>query len=147
MRPGFVDALGRADRVCVDVNQIVASADPVMSGPDEDVPVFDIRSGEILAGNFAAIVGQWSSFEPGGVAKTYWLPLDRVIAITEGLEVVVEPLDTSDPAETITFGGDGSYASESGAAFWASGTPFPRPGRYRLTATAPGHWGCFEVTV
>jgi hypothetical protein len=73
--------------------------------------------------------------------------VDPVIAVREALEVVVEPLETTDAPETLTFGGDGSYAQGVGAAFWASGTRFPHPGRYRLTVSAPGHWGCFEVTV
>ena len=115
-----------------------------MAGPDMDVPIFDVRSGDIIAGNFANIVHQWSTFEPEGVTKIYWVPFDHVTAMTEPLEVVVEPLDREDPPLMLTFD---ITASNSSGRFWPSGTRFPQPGRYRLTATAPGHWGCFEVTV
>jgi hypothetical protein len=127
----------------VNVDLIVATEDPVMLGPNQDVPVFDIRSGEIVAGNFASVVGQWAEWDDGNM-KILWVPYDKVTARTSSLVVVVEPLDTDEPAESFTFD---QTASSSSAVFWPSGIRFPQPGRYRLTATAPGHWGCFEVTV
>ena len=142
---GFEDALGTSERACVDVDQIVANEEPKMVGPEDDrQPVFDIRSGEILAGNFAFVVGQWSTEWPDGAAKIYWVPFNHRVATTGPLEVTVEPLDSNDPAVVQTFE---QIASNAGGVFWPSGTKFPQPGRYRLTATAPGHWGCFELTV
>ena len=142
---GFEDALGTSERACVDVDQIVANEEPKMVGPEDDrQPVFDIRSGEILAGNFAFVVGRWSTEWPDGGAKIYWVPFDHRVATTGPLEVTVEPLDSNDPAVVQTFE---QIASNAGGVFWPSGTKFPQPGRYRLTATAPGHWGCFELTV
>lgn len=54
----------------------MATEAPEMVGADKDVAVFDIRSGELLAGNFASVVNQWSSEWPEGAAKVYWVPLD-----------------------------------------------------------------------
>ena len=142
---GFDDALGTSERACVDVDQIVAAEEPTMVGPEDNrQPVFDIRSGEILAGNFASAVNQWSTEWPDGAAKIYWVPFDHRLANTGPLEVTVEPLDSNDPAVLQTFE---QIASSTAGVFWATGTKFPQPGRYRLTATAPGHWGCFELTV
>lgn len=141
---GFDNSLGTPERECVDVDQIVATEEPEMVGPDEDPqPVFDIRSGEFLAGNFASIVGKWSDW-PGGEVKLYWVPFDWPIAFAEPLEVTVEPLDTDGPVVVQIFD---VKASSAGGVFWPSGTKFPEPGRYRLTSVAPGHWGCFELTV
>lgn len=141
----FDDALGTSERVCVDVDEIVANEEPEMVGSEDDrLPVFDVRSGEILAGNFASVVNQWSAEWPDGAAKIYWIPFDHRVATTGSLEVTVEPLDTSDPPVVQTFV---QIASNAAGVFWPSGTKFPQAGRYRLTATAPGHWGCFELTV
>lgn len=143
---GFDDALGTSERVCVDVDLIVATEEPTMVvGPEDNrQPVFDIRSGEILAGNFAFIVNEWSTKWPDGAAKIYWVPFDHRVATTGPLEVTVEPLDSNDPAVVQTFD---QIASSGAGVFWASGSRFPQPGRYRLIATALGHWGCFELTV
>lgn len=143
-RQGLEDALGTHDRTCVDVDVIVATEEPKMVGPEKDVPVFDIRSGEILAGNFASMVNQWSTEWPEGQAKIYWVPLDPETAMAGVLEVLVEPLDREAPATLQTFD---TRASGGGATFWPSGTKFSEPGRYRLTARAAGHWACFELTV
>jgi hypothetical protein len=141
---GFEDALGTPERACVDVDQIVATEEPEIVGPEDNrQPVFDVRSGEILAGNFASVVNKLSEW-PDGVVKLYWVPFDWRVAFTGPLEVTVEPLDSNDPAVVQTFE---VRASNAGGIFWASGTKFPQPGRYRLTATAPGHWGCFELKV
>lgn len=141
---GFEDALGTSVRACVDVDQIVATEEPEMVGPEGNrQPVFAVRSGEFLAGNFASVVGNWSEW-PSGEVKIYWIPFDWHVAFTEPLEVTVEPLDSNDSPVVQTFE---VRASNAGGIFWPSGTKFPEPGRYRLTATAPGHWGCFELTV
>lgn len=86
------------------------------------------------------MVAEW----PDGAAKIYWVPFDHRVATTGPLEVTVEPLDTSDPPVIQTFE---QLASNAAGVFWPSGTKFPQSGRYRLIATAPGHWGCFELTV
>jgi hypothetical protein len=143
-QPGFEGALGTSERACVDVDQIVASEEPKMVGPEDNrVPVFDIRSGEILAGNFASVVNKWSEW-PDGEVKIYWVPFDYRVVSVAPLEVTVQPLDSDDPAIVQAFE---LRASTASAVFWPSATKFPEPGRYRLTATAPGHWGCFELTV
>lgn len=140
---GFEDALGASERACVDVDQIVATEEPEMLGPEDNrQPVFDIRSGEFLVGNFASVVEKWSEW-PNGDVKLYWVPFDWQVAFTEPLEVTVEPLE-SGSAVVQTFD---MRASSASGVFWPSGTKFPGPGRYRLTAIAPGHWGCFELTV
>lgn len=118
---------------------------PEWSDPEDSrMPVFNIRSGDILAGNFGSIVNQWSPEWPDGAVKLYWIPFDHRVATTGSLEVTVEPLDASDPPVVQTFV---TPASTATTVFWPSGTKFPQAGRYRLTATAPGHWGCFELTV
>ena len=140
---GFEDPLGTSDRVCVDVDEIVTTEEPEMVGPDSDQPVFAIRSGEFVAGNFSSVVGKWPEWQNGEV-KLYWVPFDWRVAFTGVLEVTVEPLEGNGPAVVQTFD---VRASNAGGVFWPSGTRFPEPGRYRLTAEAPGHWGCFELTV
>lgn len=143
---GVVNTLGTSERVCVDVDSIVSAGIPsALAGPDKQ-PVFDIRSGEIVAGNFDYVVDSWDDFNDG-IAKIYWVPLDREVARTEALVVEVEPLDSDEPLGRFRFGGDGSWSVGAGGPFWPSGTAFPAPGRFRITATAIGHWGCFEVTV
>jgi len=140
---GFEDPLGTPERVCVDVDEIVATEEPEMVGPEDDQPVFATRSGEFVAGNFASVVGKWSEW-PNGEVKLYWIPFDWQVAFTEPLEVTVEPLEGNGSAVIQTFD---VRASNSGGMFWPSGTKFPAAGRYRLTAEAPGHWACFELTV
>lgn len=127
------------------MGQIVAAEEPKLVGPDANrQPVFDVRPGEFLAGNFAFVVNQWSPEWPDGAAKIYRVPYDWRVAFTGPLVVTVEPLDSNDPAVVQTFE---VRASSTGGIFWLSGTKFPQPGHYRLTAIAPGHWGCFELTV
>lgn len=143
---GFDDALGSSERVCVDVDLIVATEEPTMVvGPEDNrQPVYDIRSGEILAGNFAFVVNEWSTEWPDGAAKIYWVPFDHRVATPGPLEVTVEPVDSNGAAVVQVFD---QIASNGAGVFWATGTKFPQHGRYRLTATALGHWGCFELTV
>lgn len=140
----FDTGFGTPERVCVDVDEIVANEEPLIRGEgDSAVSVFDVRSGDFVAGNFDSVVDEWATW-PGGNMKVYWVPFDHITARTGSLEVVVEPLDPVAAPVTLTFEQTASTAS---GVFWPTGTVFPHPGRYRLTATAPGHWGCFEVTV
>lgn len=142
---GFDGALGTPDRTCVDVDRVVAENEPQMVGPEDNrAPVYDIRSGEFLVGNFDLVVGRWTSTFAEHGAKIYWIPFDDEVATTRPLEVTVEPLDGDRPAVVQTFT---QTAFTADLVFWPSGTKFPESGRYRLTATAPGHWGCFELTV
>lgn len=150
---GFDAALGTPDRICVDVDRVVAEEEPQMVGPEGNTAsVFDVRSGEILAGNFDLVVGRWSPAWAEHGAKIYWIPFDDEVATRGPLEVTVEPLHGVHPPVVHTFT-QTAFAVTPGTAsavalvFWPSGTRFPEPGRYRLTATAPGHWGCFELTV
>jgi len=150
---GFDGALGTPDRVCVDVDRVVAEDEPQMVGPEGNTsPVFDVRSGEFLVGNFDLVVGRWSSAFAEHGAKIYWIPFDDEVATAGSLEVTVEPLDGEHPPVVHTFTQtaftvSSGTASEVAVVFWPSGTKFADHGRYRLTATAPGHWGCFELTV
>lgn len=150
---GFDGALGTPDRICVDVDRVVAEDEPHMVGPEGNrAPVFDVRSGEILAGNFDLVIGRWSTAFAEHGAKIYWIPFDDDVATTGPLEVTIEPLDGNHPSVVHTFT-QTAFTVAPGTAytpdlvFWPSGTKFPEPGRYRLTATALGHWGCFELTV
>lgn len=159
-RPAAPATLRLFDGPRIDIDQGISSDNHVVDRPvltrmagrrsdvvgseDNRQPVFDIRSGDILAGNFASVVNQWSAEWPDGAAKIYWVPFDHRVAATGPLEVTVEPLDTSDPPVIQTFE---QLASNAAGVFWPTGTKFPQSGRYRLTATAPGHWGCFELTV
>jgi hypothetical protein len=139
----FAQAFGTDERVCVDVDQIVETNDPVMAGPDQDVPVVNVRSGEMVAGNFLVVVGKWEESNNGNM-KVFWTPLHGAIAETGALTILIERLDRDQPPYTLTFD---VMATGGGVLFWPTGTRFTEPGRYRLTATAPGHWACFETTV
>jgi hypothetical protein len=139
----FETGFGTAERLCVDVDKIAANEEPLVVGHDADIPILDIRSGDFVAGNFFFVVDAWAQW-PHGDMKIYWVPFDHITASTGSLELVVEPLEPVGAPVTLTF--DQTAFNASGV-FWPTGTVFPQPGRYRLTATAPGHWGCFEVTV
>ena len=133
----FGDALGTSEDTCVDVDAITSGA--------EGRQVVDVRSGDIVAGNWGAVVGSWGSFDDGE-AKLYWIPLDPELARTEQVAVTVESLDGG-TVSTQTFSGGYTESDEGAYYFWSSGTMFPDSGRYRIVAEAPGHRGCFEVTV
>jgi hypothetical protein len=134
----FARAPGSAERQCVDVDELRArDVWREVSTPDgTTVRVLDVRSGEILAGNFYGLTGAGDPGDPDFVAKIYWVPNDS--------DVAVQSLD--DPARspiTTQFGN----ASAGGRFFWPSGTPLPGHGRWRLTAESIGQWGCFVLTV
>ena len=95
-------------------------------------------------------MGSGTPGDPDFRAKIGWVPLDRLVAKTSALDVRVEHL--ADPPVgapvRLRLGGDGNHSwTGAGEHFWPSTVPFPAAGRWRLTATAPGHWGCFELTV
>jgi hypothetical protein len=91
------------------------------------------------------------------VAKIYWVPVDPEIARTVQRAVVVQAQDNpavepviidigSEPESSAT-GVGGGAASSGGRNFWASGVPLSAVERWRLTAEAPDHRGCFEFTL
>jgi hypothetical protein len=131
---------------CVNVDEQLALGAWVESeGPDGAISrVLDLESGQIRAGNFYDLSGEGKPGDPDFVAKIYWAPLDPEIAEDHPLLVRVENLDRRDQVvevevTTAAFGG-GQY-------FWPSAIPLPDSGSWRLTATAPEHWACFELTV
>ncbi len=140
--PPFRDALGTADEVCVNVDEIVRD----LRGLG---PVVDIRSGQFVAGNFLNVVGNWSAFDNGKV-KMYWVPIEPDLASSTNLQITVRSLDGSGQASEATFefpGGPGAASAASGDyTFWATEPAFATPGRYRVTAQAADHWGCFEFS-
>ena len=145
-RPIFDSALGTERRECVDIDRIVDDLGG-QEGALERAPV-EVRSGEIVAGDFSVVVNSWERISDEGIAKIYWVPLDPDVARESPLQIVVEPLSVTGDSETLVVGGpDSQPAFYAGGYIWPSGTPFPGPGRYRLNVTAPEHWGCFEVTV
>lgn len=134
-------ALGTADRECLDV----AALDLADGGPDgAGDPAAVVRSGEILAGPFGLLAGVGTPGAQDFRAKIFWVPNNTDIARTEDLTLLVEFLDTGgvEPTELVLPG-----AHSGDGYFWPSSTPLPSSGTWRLTATAPGHWGCFEVNV
>lgn len=138
----WATAPGTGERSCVDVEQLDPEGDGVPLGVGDPGPA--VRSGEILAGPLGDLVGVGQPGDPDFRAKIYWVPLDPEIAETEELVVTVEYLGVEEVAPTeLRLGG----AHSGDRYFWPSSTPLPRRGAWRLTATAPGHWGCFEIQV
>lgn len=139
------EAPGTADRRCVDVDPLRAQGKGRRLGPAEGDLVLDVRSGEFLAGNFAQLIGSGQPGAPDFKAKIYWLPRDDEVARNEPLTVTVESLDdSSQPAIVERFT---SKAFTQEGSFWPTGTNIPSKGRWRLTAEAPGHWGCFLTSL
>jgi hypothetical protein len=142
---------GTADHQCVDVDDLRARhAWRTVPEPNgQTASVLDVRSGEIVAGNFYDLSGTDHPGDPAFSAKIYWIPLDPTIAKTNPLTLTITDLDnTSTPATTLHLGGDGTASmTVDRYYFWPSGTPLPHRGRWRITAEAPPEWGCFELTV
>lgn len=149
-RDDWAQTRGTSAHVCVDVDALRARRSwTTIPGPGASDRVLNARSGELVAGNFYELLGRGTPGDPGFVAKIYWVPRDPEVAKTEALTVTARYLgDARQPTVTVGFGGDGTWQSSGTGTgyFWASGTPMPRKGRWRLTATALGVWGCFKVT-
>ncbi len=140
--PGWHEAPGTDDRRCVDVDRL-GGAEPGRRG---DTGILNLRSGQIVAGNFASLAGSGIFGERDFVAKIYWLPLHNGVAKDNVLTVTVTNLGTGAP-RTQRFGGPGRWArSTDGYYFWATGIRMPGHARWRLKGEAAGHWGCFTLT-
>ena len=134
-------APGTARHECVDV-------DPLREA-DHGEGNLDVRSGELLAGNFRELTGQGQPGDPDFQAKVYWLPLgDDEVVKTNPLILTVQSLsDPAAPPTVLTLGGDGVWAQAGDGYFWPSGVALPSHGRWRLEAQAPGHCGCFVLSI
>ena len=144
----WASAPGTAARECVDTDRLWAERAARRPGPAPEDDFLWARSGEFMAWSFGELFASGTPGAPDYDAKISWEPLDPDIAETEALDVTVEHL--ADPAREplrLRLGGDGGGASTGDGYFWTSGVPLPAAGRWRLTATAPGHWGCFELSV
>lgn len=141
-------APGTDARECVDVETLRLAGAGRRVGPNAQDVVLDVRSGDFLAGNFALWSGTGRPGGPDFRAKIYWVPRDPVIAKQAVVTVTVERVDVPgfDPLVQ-SFGGDNTWAMTPDGAFWPSGTAIPGRGRWKLTAEAPGHWGCFIVVL
>lgn len=139
--PEWRRAPGTGDHRCVDVDRLGR----VSAGQRGDSRILNVRSGQIVAGNFASLAGSGTFGNADFVAKIYWLPQRNGIAKDNALTVVVTNL-TSRGSHTQRFGGPGRWAQAEGYYFWATGVRLPGHARWRLTAEAPGHWGCFTLT-
>lgn len=142
----FASAAGTAERRCVDVDEArrVGQWKDVVAPDGSTSRQLALRSGEIIAGNLYELVGAGMRGSSDFVVKIWWVPLDPEIAHTTDLTVTVSSIDdpTADPSVT-RFG----YGSTTDGFFWPSGIPLPGYGRWRLTAEAGDHWGCFELSV
>ncbi len=118
-----------------------------------------IRSGDFVAGNLTDLKATDALTK-----KIYWLPQDPAIAKKAKLTIVVADPSAPDKPIVTQKSGDGvgrGWVPSDGSTvsggtlpvgskveyFWPSGIRFPGHGRWQLTATAPGHWGCFIVSM
>lgn len=143
--PYFRTTEGTTDRRCVDVDALLHSGAGMGTGRNR---VLDVRSGEIVAGNFANLAGAGEPGDLDFVAKIYYVPLRTDVA--EKGRLLVKIVNLADPdGGTITqrFGGPGRWAQTTeGDYFWATGTRLPGHGHWRITAQASGHWGCWVTS-
>ncbi len=123
--------------------------------------VQSVRSGDFVTGNLTVLKSESDTL----TKKIYWLPQDPAIAKTARLKVTVsDPATPNEPTIPQRWGkelgkgwipADGSQPVTTGTLapgstvyyFWPSGIRFPAHGRWQLTAEAPGHWGCYIVSV
>jgi hypothetical protein len=112
--------------------------------------MLNVRSGELVAGNFAHFENTGKPGDANFVAKIYWEPLHNGVAKANKLSVsVVNLRERSQPARVQRFPEpeQGRWQrSTDGYYFWAAGIRLPGHGRWQLTGEAPGHWGCFLIT-
>jgi hypothetical protein len=145
--PGWHDAPGTADRRCVDVDRLLTSGEGG-SGGSKQGRILDVRSGELVAGNFANLDGAGRPGDSDFAAKIYWEPLHNGVAKANVLTVTTANLSAaSRSTHTRRFGGPGRWArTNEGYYFWATGVRLPGHGRWRLNGVARGVWGCFIVS-
>lgn len=154
----FESRPGTAEARCVDVDELrqqpawvqLADVDgSPMTNPDgSPVLVLDVRSGDIVGGNFSDLSGEGSPGDPDFKMKVYWVPEDSDLASREPLTVTVTDLHGPSVDTTSTFKGASQVRADGVTRyFWPSGVGLPESGRWRITAQASGVWGCFEVTI
>ena len=102
-----------------------------------------VRSGEILAGPLDGLMGVGRPGHQDFRAKIFWVPLDPNVAADAEMTLTIEHLDAETAINELRL--VGAHSGES--YFWPSSVPLPDAGRWRLTASAPGHWGCFDIEV
>ena len=141
-------APGTPDHSCVDVDRLRATRSwhTVADGRGGEVPVLDVRAGDFVVGNLYQPSGTGTVGGPDFVAKLYWVPVDPNVAKTATLDLTVEGVDITGGVRHLQVGGDGAYSGNPGDYFWPSGTPLPGRGPWKVTATAPGHWGCIVLS-
>jgi hypothetical protein len=154
----FESRPGTAEQRCVDVDQlrkeqkwsqlVGADSTPITNPGGTPVLILDVRSGDIVAGNFADLSGAGSPGDADFEMKIYWVPEDSQLANREPLTVTVTDLHGTRADTTSRFDGAWQVRADGvNSYFWASGVPLPESGRWRVTAQAPGVWGCFELTI
>jgi hypothetical protein len=105
----------------------------------------DLRSGEIVAGNFAAFADDMRSRRG---SKLYWIPLHQQL-----LDVT-----NRQPTRLLVWGkrldGAESYfqehsvvATSGGELFFPTGPKLPTLGRWRLMAATGPDWACFDIAL
>jgi hypothetical protein len=154
----FESRPGTAERRCVDVDQLhlqqqwsqlVSTSGTPITEQGRPLLVLDVRSGGLVAGNFADLSGAVG--KPGDAdfaLKIYWDALDTQLANREPLTVTISDLHGSLADTTSTFEGAWQVRADGvNSYFWPSGIALPEAGRWRITAHASEVWGCFELTV
>ena len=127
---GGVADTGTAERRCADVGSSKT-----------------VRSGEFVAGNFAA----YPMFYREGTGKIWWATAHWPELQPSGwpakgampLTVRVTRLDTIAPGQVYTYGTWAKPAGQKGDLFVPSDLRLPTPGQWMLVATAGPNWGCF----
>ncbi len=110
----------------------------------------DVRSGDFVAGNFAAYKRRWDGTAEN--SKLYFIPRHPdppgpgEVYTAPPLVVMARHLDADDFVVRHTFGEHG-YGRADDTHFYATGTVLPSSGRWRIHVEAGVDQGCFEVTV
>jgi hypothetical protein len=138
----FKSALGTPERTCVEAEryqvpagELSASAPLPSAGTSAGA---GLRSGEFVAGSFAAYIEEWRR-DPG-FGKLWWFPLHT--REMPGLTIRAILLD--DPAVTRVFNAPFTAFNATGT-FYPSSVMLPVAGRWMLIATSGPDWGCFVL--
>lgn len=130
---------------CVRVGDEAEQVQRSSTGSEAPIPVRNVRSGNITAGNFAVLAGAGTPGQPDFVRKIYYVPDDPVVARDHELRLRITHLDTGESAEVDV--GHPPALRGGGAYWWPSGTPLPRSGEWMIEASAPSTRGCFIIFV
>ena len=108
----------------------------------------DVRSGQFIAGNFASFVHWWDGTYQN--SKLYYVPLHPVTGTP--LVVTARRIEEGGGAritrEVVHLRFAQGFAwSESGEAFYVTGTVLPQAGAWRIEASAGLDHGCFDLQV